>query len=423
MKRRTLLLGGGALLASGAALMALRPDNHGKPYDAYFKTLNETLRLHGPGRPVLVVDVNRLKENIARVRKSLPQGRDFRIVAKSLPSPALLQQVMTGMNTNRLMVFHQPDINTLATRFPDSDLLLGKPMPVNAVSTFYRFHADTRFDPSSQLTWLIDSTERLAQYAQLARTLGTRMQVSLEIDVGLHRGGLKDVADLAPVLELVRKEHQHITLKGLMGYDAHVGKLPAVIATRAEALAKANQTYHAFRQGLYAMAPEYRDKPLVMNGAGSPTFRLHDKSSPLTEVSAGSCFVKPSDFDLDLLADLQPATWIATPVLKSLVDTTLPGLDDASHAWSLWDPNRERSFFIYGGLWMAHPVAPEGLVDNPLYGKSSNQAILNGSSRIALRPDDHVFLRPTQSERVLQELGDILALEGQNLSWWPVFAA
>ena len=41
-----------------------------------------------------------------------------------------------------------------------------------------------------------------------------------------------------------------------------------------------------------------------------------------------------------------------------------------------------------------------------------------------MRPDDFVFLRPTQSEAVLQQFGDIAVYEnGRITEMWPVFPA
>ena len=86
-------------------------------------------------------------------------------------------------------------------------------------------------------------------------------------------------------------------------------------------------------------------------------------------------------------------------------------------------PNRARAFFIYGGYWKALPDSPPGLSTNPLYGRSTNQEMLNGSRRVELAVDDWVFLRPTQSEFVFLQFGDIAVYdEGKIAERWPVFA-
>ena len=60
---------------------------------------------------------------------------------------------------------------------------------------------------------------------------------------------------------------------------------------------------------------------------------------------------------------------------------------------------------------------------NGVYGRSSNQEMLNGSTSIELEPDDWIFLRPTQSEFVFLQFGDIAVYDqGAIVDFWPVFA-
>ncbi len=421
MTRRKLLR---RLVVAGAATTCaalLRPRDEGDAYSPYFAALNALLKREAAGRPVLVIDLTRLDANIQKVRDSLPAGKAFRVVSKSLPAVGLLQRVMLALNTNRLMVFHQPHLLALAAQLPQAELLLGKPLPVAAAAAFYRELRGTAFAPASQLQWLIDTRERLLQYRELAVGLGQKLRISLEIDVGLHRGGLQDPRELSALLPLFAESAGSLELAGLMGYDAHVGKIPAVVESRAASLNKVCTRYREFVKALAAHLPPQQLAALTLNGAGSPTFRLHGADSPLNELAAGSCLLKPTDFDLELLADLQPAAFIAAPVLKAQDGLALPGLSALGPAWAAWDRNRRRTFFIYGGLWMAQIESPAGLRDNQLYGRSTNQAILNGSSRTALQVDDHVFFRPTQSEKVLLEFGDILAVKNDRIeAHWPV---
>jgi D-serine deaminase-like pyridoxal phosphate-dependent protein len=407
--------------AAIAAMLLLRAKDQGGAYPPYFQALNAMLLKNGPGRPLMLIDRVRLLENCRKVREHLPAKKDFRIVAKSLGSLPLLKLVMEAMGTNKLMVFHQPHLNVLAEAFPQSDLLLGKPMPVRAAHTFYATLNNTAFNPVLQLQWLIDTAARLLEYQQLAQTLGTKIRVNIELDVGLHRGGVGTTEELLSLLAIIHSDHQHLEFAGFMGYDAHVGKIPAVLESREKSFKKSCDVYRAMQNALYANYPELNNKSLTFNGAGSPTLRLHHESSPLNELAAGSCLVKPTDFDLGLLADLEPAAFIAAPVLKIQQGTTIPGIEGLRNVFTKLNPNRQRSYFIYGGLWKARYESPPGLIDNSLYGKSSNQAIINSSCRTPLQVNDHIFLRPTQSECVLQEFDDIAVLDNGAISeWWPV---
>ena len=383
--------------------------NRGAPHALPFSLWNAQLRRLGPGKPVLLLDLDALDANLRAVREALAPGMAVRVVAKSLPSLPLLRFVMERLETRRLMVFDE-SISILAAAFPDADLLLGKPLPVQAAAIFL---ADLEhkgdLPAASRVTWLVDSAERLSQYAALARSKGVRLRVSLEVDVGLHRGGAPDPAALRPLLDAIAAEPAHLSLAGLMGYDAHVTSAPPLFSSVQGAFNATVARYAAFRQvaqDLHRSAPR-PGEGLVFNGGGSKTYMLHRAGGPVNEVALGSCLVKPTDFDVPTLEAHRPALFIATPVLKRLQGTRVPFLEWLSPAWSLLDPNRELTYFVFGGGWMAKPVSPAGLTANPIFGFSTNQALLNGSEKTALHPDDWIFLRPTQSERVIQELGAI----------------
>ena len=144
MKRRGFLIGLGAVAAGG---WLLRPENRGQPHDDYFQAINDHLRNAGPGRPLMLVDRQRLATNCRALMAMIPGTCQYRIVAKSLPSVALIRDVMTHTGSNRVMVFHQPFMNALAEAEPGVDMLLGKPMPIQAAKQFYtELGNDSSFD-------------------------------------------------------------------------------------------------------------------------------------------------------------------------------------------------------------------------------------------------------------------------------------
>ncbi|MGB5545814.1 MAG: hypothetical protein WBM74_04520, partial [Polyangiales bacterium] len=116
------------------------------------------------------------------------------------------------------------------------------------------------------------------------------------------------------------------------------------------------------------------------------------------------------------------AAFIATPVIKALETSEVPGLEPLAGAMAWLNPNRAKAFFIYGGNWKAVPESPPGLSINPIYGHSTNQEMLNGSTSVGLKQDDWLFLRPTQSEHVFLQFGDIAVYDGGEIvERWPVF--
>ena len=408
MKRRTVLIGGAAL--AGAGLIALRPAEGGGMHDPYFAGLSAALKRAGLMHPVLVIDQQRLSANIAAIRSRVTAGKlPLRVVAKSLPAPGLLGAVMAGMGTERLMVFSAEMLLQLLPLHPQADYLLGKPLPA---SEFARVIDRAGAEAIGGIQWLIDTPERLAAYGAIAKARNLTWRASLEIDVGLHRGGFTDPAALTAAATAAASHGASIA--GLMGYDPHVPKMPNPDG----AFAAAQDAYRAMIGAVREAGLD--PAKLTLNTAGSPTFVRHCTGTVANEVSVGSAFVKPGDFDYDDLSALQPAAFIATPVIKASNAQDLPGLAALSGPLHWWDPNTQRGFFIHGGHWLAKPVSPPGLEYSKLFGRSSNQELLTGSRQVELKVDDHVFLRPDQSEALFLQFGDIVLYNGREVAGtWP----
>jgi D-serine deaminase-like pyridoxal phosphate-dependent protein len=417
LKRRTILT---AIGAGVAGALVLHPRQRGAPHTAYFAQVSKALRAAGIATPTMVLDRDRLLANAGQVMRNIGARMQLRLVAKSLPCLPLLDELTSTMQTRRLMVFNLPYLQQLAAQRPGLDLLLGKPLPVAAAAAFYDTFNSGAFDPARQLQWLVDSPERLAQYRDLAHQRQLQLRINIEIDVGLHRGGVDSTQALQQMLAILTSEPR-LQWAGMMGYDAHLAKLPDLPGVRAGALADAKRIYRDYA-ALATQVLQADPAGLTLNAGGSPTYRLHDGGGAANELALGSALVKPGDFDTDMLGDLAPAAFIATPVLKAPERFRMPdGVEWIGSLARAWDVNQQRVYFIYGGNWLADPVSPAGIATSGLYGTSSNQQALLGSGAQQLHVDDFIFFRPRQSESVLQQFGDIAVMEsGRITQRWPV---
>ena len=407
-----MLLAGGAI-AVGAGI-ALRPgDNGAGGHSPYFAGISAALKRAGIAQPTLVIDRQRLDANIKTVREALaPTRLALRIVTKSLQAPALLQAVMTGTGTNRLMVFNGVMLDEMVRSQPASDVLLGRPLPAMQVDAFVQRHANSPV-PAAHPQWLVDSPKRLHQYVAVAQARGAQLRINLEIDVGLHRGGLPDADAVGEILEIARTE-KRAEVTGLMGYDAQVVGVPFPQSE----LAHVKQRYADARAVLGSKLGRDPDR-LTLNTAGSPTYMLHLDDKAANEVALGSGFVKPLDFDLDTLSRHVPAAFIAEPVLKALDPARIPTIESLSGLIAAIDPNSRKAFFAYGGYGDAEPVSPPGLEFSSLYG---GRAMLTGSSRVDLKQDDFIFFRPRESEGTFLQFGDLAIYDGGEIvARWPTF--
>lgn len=381
----------------------------------YFKQLNLDLKKQGIATPQLIIDEAALKQNIQHVQIRLAHAKHLkaRLVVKSLASLDLLKLLSEQLNTQSFMVFHQPHIISILENFAEADILLGKPMPAQAVRQFFEQHAEWA---NAKIQWLIDSKQRLQQYLEIAQLYSLCLDVNIEIDVGLHRGGVQSAAQMVEILKLIQQYPQYLKLSGLMGYDAHVSKIPAIIKKPELAYQSSQQTYADYQKLIKQQFPTLWRDELCFNGGGSPTFSHHTTKSVCNDLSFGSILLKPSDFDSEFLRALQPALWIAAPVLKILPFTQLPSM-------ALLDklPHKCKALFIYGGYWLANYVYPHQAHTHVLYGRSSNQELVNVPKDCDIQVDDFVFLRPTQSEAIIPQFSELMLYRKITFETWQTF--
>lgn len=385
---------------------------------AYFEKLQSALNAAGIAQPTLVIDRARLDANIETFKGHLPDGMGYRIVAKSLPSLPLLQHIRAKTGTDRLMTFNLEMLIEIARAMPDVNQLLGKPMPVAAARAFY-----AKAPKGAKVQWLVDTPLRLAQYLDLAEEISTELDIVFELDVGLHRGGFSADEALKHAADKLKASNR-ARFAGLMGYEPHIAKMPEKHDLRRKAQEFARETYGAAKVLTGCLGGVSSVHDLTLNTAGSPTYRLYTDTEMANEVSAGSVLVKPTDFDTDLLSEHVPASFIAAPALKVIDGINIAGFDFLPGREPEVPEGHTKTVYTFGGNWMAKPVWPEAIEVNEKYGRSSNQQMLTGPADMTLQPDDFVFFRPTQSEAVFLQFGDIAVYEnGEIVDTWPVFGA
>ena len=380
----------------------------------YFQQLTEDLKHQGTGTPQLILDLKTYQRNLDYVQSKLPAQLKPRLVVKSLASIQLLKLASEKLNTQRFMVFHLPHLAEIMGTFEQVDILLGKPMPIHAVQRFYQNFPDQKaLNDQSNIQWLIDDIERLQQYLKLAQNLNICLNVNIEIDVGLHRGGISSQEQLIELLELIQQYPDALKLSGLMGYDAHVAKLPKILKSPDKSYQQSQQMYQRYKTILQQQFPNLCHEKLCFNGGGSPTFMQHCQQSVCNDLAFGSMLLKPSDFDLENLSALSCALWIAAPILKVLPCSQIPGLELLNHL-----PHQYKAVFIYGGYWRADYIYPEKSRPHVLYGRSSNQEMLQVPMQCDIHVDDYVFLRPTQSEALIPQFDQLYVYtEGEFIQW------
>lgn len=412
----------------GAAYLLYKTlfQNKAAPHDAYFANLSTELKNNGPGHPVLVLDLDRLDKNLDAAVKYMHQSSNWRIPAKSLPCAKLIAHICQKSGSKRIMVFHRPFLSLMLKTAPKSyNYLLGKPFPLQTLTYFYQNlpQGVDKQEVSTRIQWLIDSPQRARQYLSLAQQQQLKLLLNIELDVGMHRGGVDSLQQLFEICQLITENSQHLEFAGFMGYEAHIAKMPLASKTKIEQQRiAAMDKYRQYQDYVKNNFAALYHQNLTFNGSGTQTYQLYKNDTTLNDICFGSGLVKPTDFDLNTVENQQAAMFIASPVVKVLPGLSLPFVSKASQFVSRYLPNLQQTIFSYGGYWKAIPESPAGMRYNLVYGRSSNQEMLNVATRANIKQDDYIFLRPTQSEAVMLDFNHILIIRnGKIIDKWSNF--
>lgn len=383
-----------------------------------FRRYAEALNSAGVASPVLVVDLDVLDDNSAAVHAEVHPGQQLRLVAKSLPVPQLIRRVLTVWDSNRLMTFSVAMLRQIDTALPGLSHLMGKPMPVGALRTLCG--DETGVDLATRVVWLLDTTERIKQYAALADELQITLPVAVEVDVGLHRGGFSPTDLTAGLRTIADRSSLHFA--GVMGYEPHLPALPRTLGLRRAAEKEFEYTYAQAIASAAAVFGETVMSDAIRNSAGSKTLAERATSTMFNDLSVGSLLVKPTDFADVAEPATRPALFIATPVLKVVDHLQIPGFGGSRLAQLGLLRGSRYGVYIHGGHWLADPVDPPGFGYSGVIGRSSNQELLVTRERPHIRVDDLFFLQPHQSEAVMLQFGPIAVIRGDRVvDWWEPF--
>ena len=390
------------------------------PTGDYFKQVGADLASAGFGTPQIVIDLDRLEANADSIVGNIGKDR-YRIVEKSLPSLDVLGHVMNRTGTSKFLLLHLPFLPALLVAFPSAQVLVGKNQPINAVTAFFDSLPDapTRADAASRVTFLVDGPTRLSELVALAKSLALTLQVGVEIDAGLHRGGVRRPSDLPPVLAGFVQNTDTLRFMGLLGYDGHIIGSPAGPGLEENGVRAAYKAVESvFQQSVDVIQSQFGSlwrSDLIFDSGGSNTYPLHH-GAIVNDVAAGGGVLRPNNYSNMFIGALQPALFIAAPVIQQFAAVELPFVNDVGQ--SLEDGNQSVS--LYGGGWAAVFVYPRNLSLAPLVNDPENmnlvpnQTLIVAPGDITISPGDWVFQQPRVADAMFQ-FQDILLVRGGRL--------
>jgi D-serine deaminase-like pyridoxal phosphate-dependent protein len=377
----------------------------------------------GFGTPQILIDLDRLDANADAIASEIGPAR-YRIVEKSLPSLDLLSYISKRTGTERFLVLHLPFLPALLKAIPTAQVLVGKVQPIAAVKQFFDgLPAADRAPAAARVQFLVDSRARLDELVALASSLSLTLQVGIEIDAGLHRGGVRRPSDLPPVLAGFVANPGTIRFVGILGYDGHVIGSPMAPGLEKKGVLAAYRAVEGiFRACVNVIQSDFgslwRDD-LIFNSGGSSTYPLHH-GGVVNDVATGGAMLRPASYSDMFIGALLPAIFIAAPVIAQFDKVELPFVNNVGQ--SLQDGNQ--SFSMYGGGWAAVFVFPPGVSLAPLVSDAENlnlvpnQSLAVAPNSVKISPGDWIFQHPRLADAIFQ-FENILLVRGGRLQTDP----
>jgi hypothetical protein len=250
----------------------------------------------------------------------------------------------------------------------------------------------------------------LEELARLARRTPRRLplDVALELDVGMGRGGMNEPGELAAAIEILRREKARLRLGAVLGYDGHA-TLRGDAAYRKGVAAQAMDFY---RRHLGELSSFVDPAKLIRNGPASSNYR-NWVGGPANEISPGSAFLFAGylngGYDTDGLA---PALSMGGAVRRITSDhPSLPVTGTPAPGAS------EQEIIVQGVGGAGEVVWPEGARGDDASGGGDALVVPKGSVGLG----DYVLYRPTQTEIGIQQFDAIVAVrDGRARRTWKV---
>lgn len=372
----------------------------------------------GRGQPLVFVDLAALDQNTGVILEwAGANGFAVRPALKAFQSPGLCAYALRLMPEPRGMVFHLHTVDEIMRAAPPgTDLMMGYPPTAGELEAFLG-SSPPRAQRAHTLRLLVDGVPLMQRLARLARR--TRrplpLDVALEFDSGMGRGGIETAEELTEVLRILHAGRKRLRLGAVLCYDGHA-TLTGDAAYRELVARTSQQRFRGYLDQLTAEGADLHDsRTLIRNGPASSNYRNWAGTDVANEISPGSAFLYAGyleDFDH---AGLAPAVTQASPLMRITSDhPSVPGVGATSPGAN------EEEVVIKAGPWAGSEIVhPEGMREDPLSG--GGFALV--APKNALELGDYVLMRPAQTGDGIDPFAEVVAIRGGRVRRrWATFS-
>ena len=344
--------------------------------------------------------------------------KPVRVATKSVRSLDLIGRILDrDERYSGLMTFTLPETLWLADQ-GFTDLLLAYPTTDLEALRELALHNAALPDVAPILT--VDSTEHLDLIESVLGKEAGPVRVSLELDAAFEAmgGWIRAGARRSPVRtpeqavalaeEISRRDK--VELVALMAYEgqiAGVGDEPPgrIRARKIKWMQKRSiEELKERRAAVVEAVGKVADLKFV-NGGGTGSLNFTAAEDAVTELTAGSGFYAPAQFDHYSWFSLAPAAGFALPVVRRPGPGVVTALGGGYH-----------SSGAAGPLRLPAPWLPEGLELDEEEGAGEVQTPLLGAPADGLKLGDNVYMRHSKAGELCERFDSLLLVENGQIS-------
>ena len=367
--------------------------------------------------PFAFVDLDAMWENASEML-GRAGAKPIRVASKSVRCRALLERILDADERFRgVMTFTLPETLWLAEQGFE-DLLLA--YPTTDAGAIEELAVRSVANPALAPIVTVDSPDHLDLIESVLGAGAAPIRACIELDASWWAAGgrLKIGAKRSPVhspeqaLALARdiEGRKKIELVALMAYEGQisgVGDRPPGRRLRGAAIRfmqRRSAAELAERRGAAVAAVREVAELEIVNGGGTGSLELTAAEEAVTEVTAGSGFYAPAQFDHYSRFSLTPAAGFALPIVRRPGPRTATALGGGYLASGAGDAGR-----------LPVPWLPPGLHLDGDEGAGEVQTPLLGAAAEELRIGDRVYMRHAKAGELCERFDSLHLVEGGEI--------
>ena len=367
--------------------------------------------------PFAFVDLDSMWAN-ADSMLQLSGEKHIRVATKSLRCRPLIEQILDRDERFRgLMSFTLPETLWLAERSFD-DLLLA--YPTTDLGALAELALRSVASPGLAPIVMVDSVEHLDLIESVLGSQAAPVRLCLDLDAGWW--AFRDRIQAGPRRSPVHSPEQAVALAeeinrreklelvALMAYEGQIAgvgdQVPGrPLRTRMIRWMKKKSRAEIAERRAEVVAKVSEIAPIeIVNGGGTGSLASTSAEEAVTEVTAGSGFFAPGQFDSYESLDLRPAAGFALPVVRRPGAGVVTALGGGYLASGPIDEGR-----------LPKPWLPEGLEFEKEEGAGEVQTPLTGAAADQLKIGDNVYLRHAKAGELCERFDSLLLIEGNEI--------